>query len=82
MTERMPFHEAPPDQLEVRRDALLLRVKEMRDKLGESNLNPEVVSAELSALHDRVQQVGGLLDMGLFDEIFDALEKVFDANRR
>lgn len=81
MTERMPPYEALPSDLEVRRDALLLRIVELREAVKRTGFDPEIVSKELAELDTRVQKVTGPLDMSLFEEMFDTLEKIVDAKK-
>ncbi len=78
MSERIPPREAIPPELEVRRDALLLRIKEMRDAVKGTDLDQDLVSKELDELDIQVQKVKGLLDMDLFEQMFDSLEHVVD----
>jgi len=81
MSERMPPHEAPPNNLEVRRDALLLRIVELRERVKVANFDQELVAKELSELDTRVQQVQGPLDMDIFEKIFDSLEQMVDTKK-
>ncbi len=81
MSERMPPHEPLPNNLDVRRDALLLRIVELREAVRATNLDQEIVSKELSELDTRVQKVEGLLDMELFEQVFETLEGIVDAKR-
>lgn len=71
--------EPAPSDLEVRRDALLLRIAELRDRIQQTDLDPKIVSNELSELDTRLQKVQGLKDITLFEEILDTLEKITDS---
>ena len=77
----MPPHETLPPDIEVRRDALLLRVIELREAVKETDLNQEIVSKELDELATNVQKVEGSQDMALLEEIFDSLEKIVDSKK-
>ena len=81
MSEKMPPHETLPPDIEVRRDALLLRVIELREAVKETDLNQEIVSKELDELATNVQKVEGSQDMALLEEIFDSLEKIVDSKK-
>ena len=77
----MPPHETLPPDIEVRRDALLLRVIELREAVKETDLNQEIVAKELDELATNVQKVEGSQDMALLEEIFDSLEKIVDSKK-
>ncbi len=79
MKEGLPIYEPVPNELEVRRDALLLRIVEMREAIQNTDFDQQLVSKELSELDARVQQVEGSRDMELFEEIFNTLEKIVDS---
>jgi hypothetical protein len=82
MSERPQYQESLPEELEVRRDALLLRIVELRYLIGFTTLEPEIVSRELNELDTSVQNVKGLLDIKIFEEIFDTFEKIADSKKK
>lgn len=65
----------------MRRDALLLRIAELREAIKITTFDQEVVSKELDELDAKVQHVEGLLDMRLFEEMMEAWEKMVDPQR-
>lgn len=81
MSEKIPYREPVPEELEIRRDALLLRIVELRQAIKSTRLNQNIVSEELNELDKKVQEVEGLLDIALFEEIFDSLEKIVDSKK-
>ena len=81
MSERMPPRESLPNHLDVRRDALLLRIVELREAVRATDFDQEIVSKELGELDTRVQKVEGLLDMEVFEQLFETLEGIVDAKR-
>ncbi len=81
MKEGIPSREPIPSEIEVRRDALLLRIIELREAVTRTSLDQELVSKELSALDRNVQQVEGLLDMKIFEDVFDTLESIVDSKK-
>lgn len=82
MSEKIPYKETLPDELEIRRDALLLRIIELREAVKRTTLNLEIVSKELDELDRRVQQVGGLMDIKIAEEIFGKLEQIVDSKTK
>lgn len=81
MSERIPPHEPVPRDVDVRRDALLLRIAELREVIKKTTFDQEIVSKELDELDAKVQHVEGLLDMRLFEEMMEAWEKMVDSKR-
>lgn len=81
MSEKTPYHEPRPEELEVRRDALLLRIIELRQMIKTTSLDPEIVSKELDELDTKVQGVQGLQAMQLYEELFDTLEEIADSKK-
>jgi hypothetical protein len=79
MSERFPLPEPAPSDVEIRRDSLLLRVAELREKIKETDLDPEIVSKELTVLDTRLQQEQGSAGMKIFEEMLDTLEKIVDS---
>ncbi len=79
MSEKMPYRESRPDKIEIRRDALLLRIAELRQAVKATTLDQNLASKELDELDKSVQSVKGLEDMDLFEKMFDVLEKTVDS---
>jgi len=81
MSEKIPYNEPLPEELEIRRDALLLRIVELRQAVKETTFNQAIVSRELDELDTQVQKVEGLRDIEIIEGIFDTLEKITDAKK-
>jgi hypothetical protein len=79
MSERMPPYEPSPSVLETRRDALLLRIAELREKIKESSLDPEIISKPLADLDSRLQATESSIDIAALEGIIDTLEKIADS---
>lgn len=82
MSERLlPPQEPLPTEINIRRDALLLRIVELREAVKKTNLDQEVVTKELDEIDRRVQHVEGILDMRLFEEMFETWERIVDSKK-
>ena len=77
----MPYREPRPDEMEIRRDALLLGIAELRQAVKATTLDQNLASKELDELDKSVQSVKGLTDMYLYEEVFDLLEKTVDSKK-
>ncbi len=81
MSERHPPHAAGPSPLEMRRDALLLRIITLREKVKNTDFDTEIVSKELAELDTAVQSGRGDRDMKVFEDILGKLEEIVDSKR-
>ncbi len=81
MSEKLPYNEPLPEEIEVRRDALLLRVSELHEDIKRTSLKQDLASRELGALSNQIQMIRGLQDMTIVEEVVDRYERIVDSKK-
>jgi hypothetical protein len=81
MSEKLPYQESTPEEIEIRRDALLLRISELREAVKVTKLNQDIVSQELEGISNQIQMVRGLADMKVAEEVVDFYERMVDSKK-